>query len=59
MDHALPLGEAGVGGAGDGFTGASGMYGSSASSAYVGSSYRGASPMDYYSGVGCTTLSSL
>lgn len=50
VDHASPLDEAGVGGAGDGFTGGSGMYGSSASSAYSGSSYR--APMDYYSGFG-------
>lgn len=50
VDHASPLDEAGAGGMGDGFSGGSGMYGSSASSVYSGSGYR--APMDYYSGYG-------
>ncbi|MCO5597843.1 hypothetical protein L7F22_051927 [Adiantum nelumboides] len=47
VDHASPLDEAGVI---DSYTGGGGLYGSSASAAYAGSSYR--APIEYYSGFG-------
>ncbi|KAH7289164.1 hypothetical protein KP509_31G061400 [Ceratopteris richardii] len=47
VEHASPQDDSG---AGDTFSGSAGLYGSSASSAYVGSGYR--APMDYYSGYG-------
>lgn len=47
VDHASPQDEAG---AADAYPSGAGLYGSSASSAYAGSSYR--APMDYYSGFG-------
>ncbi|KAI5062313.1 hypothetical protein GOP47_0023275 [Adiantum capillus-veneris] len=47
VEHASPLDEAG---GADAYPASGGLYGSSASSAYAGSSYR--APMDYYSGYG-------